>query len=224
MSRSAEILQFVRKKAAAQPTVSGAPNAAEPVVVQDAVQRQLVAEIERLTRELEGSRLIMREMEARAETDPLCDVMNRRGFERELHRALKHVERYGGSVGLAMIDLDHFKPVNDAHGHAAGDALLKMVAATLTSAIRASDRVARLGGDEFAVILWNIDSTHASAKAWALEAAIAAGSVDVGAETLSVGGSCGIAVAEAGESAERLIGRADAAMYARKLERRALRR
>lgn len=220
MTRSAEILQF--GEAAAKRKRRAA--AAAETVSQDAMQRQLVAEIERLSRELEDSRLIMREMEARAETDPLCDVLNRRGFEREIARALKHVERYGGTIGLAMIDLDDFKPINDIHGHAAGDAVLRMVAATLISAVRASDRVARFGGDEFAIILWNIDKTHASAKAWALEAAIAASSVEVEGETLSITASCGVAIAGAGESASHVIALADAAMYARKLERRALKR
>lgn len=220
MTRSADILPFAE---AARRTRRGRAATAE-AINQDAIQRQLVSEIERLSRELEDSRLIMREMEARAETDPLCDVLNRRGFEREMARALKHVERYGGTIGLAMIDLDAFKPVNDTHGHAAGDAVLRMVASTLISAVRASDRVARIGGDEFAVILWNIDKTHAPAKAWSLEAAIAASAVEVGGETLSITASCGLTVAQSGESVDRVIALADAAMYARKLERRAVRR
>ncbi|QCK88472.1 GGDEF domain-containing protein [Phreatobacter aquaticus] len=220
MTKSAEILPFA--PAAARSRRARAASSA--ALNQDAMQRQLVSEIERLSRELEDSRLIMREMEARAETDALCDVLNRRGFERELTRALKHVERYGGTIGLAMIDLDNFKPVNDIHGHAAGDAVLRMVSATLISEVRASDRVARLGGDEFAVILWNIDKTHASAKAWALEAAIAAASVEASGEHLSIGASCGIAIAQKGESVDAVIAQADAAMYARKLERRAVRR
>jgi diguanylate cyclase (GGDEF)-like protein len=220
MTRSADILEF---KQATRSTRRGRAATTE-ALSQDAIQRQLVSEIERLSRELEDSRLIMREMEARAETDALCDVLNRRGFERELTRALKHVERYGGTIGLAMIDLDGFKPVNDCHGHAAGDAVLRMVASTLTSSVRASDRVARIGGDEFALILWNIDKTHASAKAWALEAAIAASTVEVGSNSLSITASCGLTIAQVGESLHQVIAHADAAMYARKLERRAVRR
>ena len=96
------------------------------------------------------------ELEARADVDPLLDILNRRGFERELARSLAYVKRYGTAAALVFIDLDGFKAVNDRHGHAAGDALLKAVARQLTGHVRASDVVARLGGDEFAVLMWNV--------------------------------------------------------------------
>ena len=82
------------------------------------------------------------ELEARADVDPLLDILNRRGFERELKRSLAYVERYGTDAALIFIDLDGFKAVNDRHGHAAGDALLKAVARELIGHVRASDVVA----------------------------------------------------------------------------------
>ena len=118
---------------------------------------RLAAEVERLERELAAARSQMAALEARADVDPLTDVLNRRGFERELKRSLAYVKRYGPSAALLYLDLDGFKAVNDRHGHAAGDAVLKAVAMVLSRHVRASDVVARLGGDEFAVLLWNID-------------------------------------------------------------------
>src|SRR4030095_2227392 len=106
-----------------------------------------------------------------ADTDALTEVFNRRGFDRELRRTLAYIKRYWTRAALIYIDLDGFKPVNDRHGHAAGDAILKAVAATLVRCVRASDTVARLGGDEFAVILWNLSEADAAAKVFALEAA-----------------------------------------------------
>ena len=126
----------------------------------------------RLRRELEASRARIAELEARVDIDPLTDILNRRGFERELKRSLAYVKRYGTSAALLYVDLDDFKPVNDRHGHAAGDAVLKAIAAALVRNVRASDVVARIGGDEFAVLLWNVSGPDAAAKAAALEAAV----------------------------------------------------
>jgi diguanylate cyclase (GGDEF)-like protein len=96
------------------------------------------------------------ELELRADFDALHDIFNRRGFERELQRSLSYIKRYGTDATLIYIDLDCFKAVNDAHGQAAGDALLKAVAGELISQVRASDVVERLGGDEFGVLAWNV--------------------------------------------------------------------
>ncbi len=177
---------------------------------------RLAAEVVRLTAQLAQSRAKVSDLEAKIETDPLTELLNRRGFERELKRSLAYLKRYGASAALLFIDLDHFKPVNDRHGHAAGDAVLKAVAATLTRNVRASDVVARLGGDEFVVLLWNVTGTAAAAKAVALENAIAAGSVRFGAATLNVDASAGVALVAASETPAGLVARADAAMYARK--------
>jgi GGDEF domain-containing protein len=95
------------------------------------------AEIARLKRELEQAHAGIAELELRADVDPLIDIFNRRGFERELTRSLSYIERYGTDAALIYVDLDGFKAVNDAHGHAAGDALLKAVAGELTAHVRA---------------------------------------------------------------------------------------
>jgi diguanylate cyclase (GGDEF)-like protein len=181
---------------------------------------RLAAEVERLAAQLAQSRAKVTDLEAKIETDPLTELLNRRGFERELKRSLAYLKRYGASAALLFIDLDRFKAVNDRHGHAAGDIVLKAVAATLTRNVRASDVVARLGGDEFVVLLWNVGASAAAAKAAALENAIAAAPLRFGAAVLRVGASAGVALVGASEAPAALVARADAAMYARKYARK----
>jgi diguanylate cyclase (GGDEF)-like protein len=177
---------------------------------------QLAAEIERLQQELAAARARMAELEARADVDPLTEILNRRGFERELKRSLAYVKRYGTSAALIYLDLDGFKSVNDSHGHGAGDAVLKAVAMVLARQVRASDVVARLGGDEFAVLLWNLGEEAAADKALALEAAVARTTAHSGGKTLSVGASAGAVAILPLEDPAGLLERADRAMYARK--------
>ncbi len=167
----------------------------------------LRAQNARLKRELARAERRIAQLEARADIDPLTDILNRRGFERELRRSLAYLARYGSSAALLYLDLDGFKAVNDRNGHAAGDTLLKRVARELAGHVRASDVVGRLGGDEFAVLLWNLSEAQAQAKALSLEAMVAAA---------GVGASVGAAPLGAGMSPAQAIAAADAAMYARK--------
>ena len=181
----------------------------------------LIAEIERLRGEIALAEQRIRELEARADTDPLLDIRNRRGFIRELKRSIAHLQRYKGEAALLFIDLDGFKGVNDTHGHAAGDAILKAVANALSRHVRASDVVARLGGDEFCVLLWNLAPALAVAKAHELERLIESASVDFGETQLSVGASAGVVPLAAEKPAEEIVEAADKAMYLRKNERKA---
>jgi diguanylate cyclase (GGDEF)-like protein len=185
-----------------------------------AVVMRLAAEVDALAAELAASRARIVELEARVDIDPLTEIRNRRGFARELARSLAYVKRYGTSAVLIYIDLDDFKPVNDRHGHAAGDAVLKAVAASLVRDVRTSDIVARMGGDEFAVLLWNVRGAAAAAKALALEAAVYATPVRWNDSTLVVGASAGMTLLGALDSPAEVLARADAAMYARKAERK----
>lgn len=187
----------------------------------DAAGNDLKAEVMRLRRELVRAEERIAELEARADVDPLLDVLNRRGFERELTRSLAYLKRYGTAAGLIFIDLDGFKPINDIYGHTAGDALLKGIAATLVSRVRASDVVARLGGDEFCVLMWNADEALIAAKATELETIIAQARVELNGFHLSVGASAGGVALRADRAAADLIAEADRAMYARKKAKRA---
>ncbi|HET9715606.1 MAG TPA: GGDEF domain-containing protein [Pseudolabrys sp.] len=182
----------------------------------------LAAENERLKRELAVARARIGELEARADIDPLLDILNRRGFERELKRALAHMKRYGTQAALMFVDLDGFKAINDRYGHAAGDELLKAVARELLSHVRSSDVVGRLGGDEFGVLIWRVDEQQAIAKGRELERLIATVGINHGRARVEVTASVGAASLVADVVPGDVISAADRAMYARKDERRGL--
>jgi diguanylate cyclase (GGDEF)-like protein len=184
-----------------------------------AVAMQLAAEVKRLELELAAAQRRMALLEARAEIDPLTELVNRRGFERECRRALAYVKRYGASAALVYLDLDRFKLINDRHGHAAGDAVLKAAAMVLARQVRTSDLVARIGGDEFAALLWHIGESDALAKARALEAAVACMTPAHGGTTLTIGASAGVAMLLPLDTPASVLERADRAMYGRKSAR-----
>jgi diguanylate cyclase (GGDEF)-like protein len=179
----------------------------------------LLAEIDRLKREVAVARARIGELEARADIDPLLDILNRRGFERELRRAIAYVKRYGTQAAIMFVDLDNFKAVNDRHGHITGDALLKAVTRELCAHVRASDVIGRIGGDEFGVVIWWVDEPDASAKARELESVIARASVQHGQVQVQVGASVGAAPLLADATPAEIIAAADRAMYARKQEK-----
>jgi diguanylate cyclase (GGDEF)-like protein len=160
------------------------------------------------------------ELEAAADTDFLLDIPNRRGFERELQRAVGYIKRYRASGALIVLDVDRLKPINDAFGHAAGDEVLKAIVATLKRQVRSSDVVGRLGGDEFALLLWNLSATDARAKAAALEQAIDGLSFAFRGKRVDAGASAGVALLGPTTDAGRALEEADAAMYVRKAQRR----
>src|SRR5262245_9761505 len=182
----------------------------------------LLAENERLKRELAVARARVGELEARADIDPLLAILNRRGFERELKRALSHVKRYGTQAALMFVDLDGFKAINDRYGHGAGDVLLKAVARELIGHVRSSDIVGRMGGDEFGVLVWRVEERQAVAKARELETVIAKVGITHGRSQISVAASVGVAPLVEDSKPADIIAAADQAMYARKDERRGL--
>jgi diguanylate cyclase (GGDEF)-like protein len=93
-----------------------------------------------------------------ASHDALTGLYNRRTYERSLEQAVSRTERYGWPFGLVLLDIDDFKSVNDRHGHAAGDAVLRAVGGGLRASLRSGDVAARLGGDEFALLVLNADA------------------------------------------------------------------
>ncbi|SFI71558.1 GGDEF domain-containing protein [Bradyrhizobium sp. cf659] len=160
------------------------------------------------------------ELEAAADTDFLLEIPNRRGFERELTRAIAYMKRYHASGALIVLDVDRLKPINDSFGHAAGDEVLKAIVGALTRQVRASDVVGRLGGDEFALLLWNLNETDAKAKAAVFEQAIDELSFVFRDQHVTAGASAGVALLGAHSDAGRALEEADAAMYVRKARRR----
>jgi diguanylate cyclase (GGDEF)-like protein len=178
------------------------------------------ATIRRLRGELTRARKQIEELQASADTDFLLSIPNRRGFERELARALAYIKRYRASGALIVLDVDRLKPINDSFGHAAGDQVLKAIVAVLTSQVRSSDIVGRLGGDEFALLLWNLGEADAKAKAAALEETIDRLTFQFGGSTITAGASAGIAMLGSHAEAGRVLEDADSAMYLRKAQRR----
>ena len=203
---------------------SGARDGGEPTRTltprPDTAPRSPAAEIRRLTAELAKARGRIRELESLAETDGLLGILNRRGFERGLKRGIAYLRRYRGTGAVIALDVDRLKAVNDEHGHAAGDALLKAIAGLLQQQTRASDLVGRLGGDEFAVLLWNLSEADAFAKAAALEAGIDGLVTIYRGHRIAAGASTGVALIAADDDAASVLERADKAMYARKQQRR----
>jgi len=149
-----------------------------------------------------------------ARLDELTGVTNRRGFYEVLEHEIARHERNGRVFCVAYLDCDRFKSVNDSLGHAAGDRLLRAVAAALTQALRRSDSLARLGGDEFAILLPETDAHQAGEVLRKLRAALSAMTAREGFDvTFSIGVSAFLSVPP---SADRAIDHADGTMYAAK--------
>ena len=145
---------------------------------------------------------------------------NRVHFRQRLDQALALRQRASRPLGLLYLDLDGFKPVNDAYGHGAGDELLRIVAARLRHALRANDLVGRIGGDEFACLLCDVtDRPQLGQIARKLLDAVAA-PLKIGQVQVSVAASIGIALYPGdGVSADDLLRNADAAMFRAKRQR-----
>jgi diguanylate cyclase (GGDEF)-like protein len=176
--------------------------------------------VRRLRAQLAQAQARIDELQASAETDFLLDIANRRGFERELNRAIAFIKRYRASGALIVLDVDRLKPINDTFGHAAGDQVLKAIVDVLKRQVRSSDVIGRLGGDEFALLLWNLSETDAHAKAVALEEAIDRLIFVFGGRTISAGASAGVVTLDLHAEAGRALEAADSAMYVRKAHRR----
>jgi diguanylate cyclase (GGDEF)-like protein len=146
--------------------------------------------------------------------DPLTGLYNRRYMEDALERYINLAQRTGTSISVLMIDLDNFKRLNDDHGHAKGDAVLRDVAGQLVSTLRPSDVIARYGGEELLVIMPKCSLEHAAAKAELLRQRVEALSAAHGAQ---VSASFGIAtVPETATGAGDVVTMADSALYAAK--------
>lgn len=150
--------------------------------------------------------------------DPLTNLPNRRLFTDRLHQAVVKAKRSQGHAALIFVDLDKFKPVNDRHGHAAGDQLLQAVAHRLNTCVRESDTVARVGGDEFVVLLTSIGQPQDAVQvAEKMHAALRAPFHLSTGQSLEISSSAGVALyPEDGQDEATLMHHADVAMYAAK--------
>jgi diguanylate cyclase (GGDEF)-like protein len=150
-------------------------------------------------------------------TDRLTGALNRAGLEDAARTALARAQAEGRAMALLMLDVDHFKQINDRHGHPAGDAVLRALVGRLQAEVRGRDLVTRWGGEEFLLLLDGLDGATALAAAERLRAAVARLPVAAGSVHVPITASIGLATtAGAGYDLDALVRRADAAVYAAK--------
>ncbi len=171
----------------------------------DAVNQQLVEQIQRVDE-------LNMKLEELAITDPLTGLRNRRAFDTSMAQEIAVVQRRGTPLSLLMLDVDHFKRVNDSLGHDGGDRVLQAIARHMKACARTVDVVARVGGEEFAVILPSTGEAGAREVGERMRKAVEDGPWPEMPVTISVG----VATLADGEDADRVYARADAALYAAK--------
>jgi two-component system cell cycle response regulator len=207
---------FLRRVAGEPPLTS------EDVDFADAVIRAAVAVIQR-AQVLESTKADNARLEALAHTDPLTQVLNRRALTARVTAELDRARRYNSVLSVMMVDMDHFKKINDTEGHLVGDDVLREVSSILRHAVRSVDVVARYGGEEFVVLLPETGEEGAVAFAERLRERIVLHTFLAGSRSpLSLTASIGVATFPAPrvESVEDLFARADAALYRAKAEGR----
>lgn len=166
----------------------------------------------RTIRELEANKKMLQEQ---ATTDPLTHLRNRRAFFEDGKRHLALARRHGNDMSVVVLDLDHFKKVNDTYGHQAGDEALLAVARILSQSTRVEDTPARIGGEEFAILLPDTNRLGAAVLAERVRTAIENHRIDFEGFTLSLTVSAGIASfgVDGQDSLEHLLGVADKRLY-----------
>ena len=183
--------------------------------------RELLTRV-RLEREQQRTGVLLAQLQRLSHEDPLTGLANRRRWDAELLRACTEARQGNSVVGVVLLDVDHFKAINDRHGHPGGDEALRQVASLLSRRVRAGDLVARLGGDELAVLMPGSDLDRAVELAERLRSE-AADLVPPGFAPGEINLSLGVAAA-AGDLAYplELMSRADEQLYRAKITRNAV--
>lgn len=174
---------------------------------------RLHSHISTLENRLEQQAALINVLSEKASHDSLTGLLNRRGMENVLGNAVTNYNRYGHNGALLMLDLNHFKRVNDTFGHAAGDALLRHVAVALREITRSTDSICRLGGDEFMVFLMEANLHHALSVARRLRIYLEENHLNYEGNIISPQISVGIATLEEAPVMPGLIELADSRMY-----------
>lgn len=176
----------------------------------------MVAEIARLRGEVARLESRVEELDRLANMDALVPVANRRGLITVLDRFIARHERHGTPSALLFVDVDGLKALNDAFGHAAGDAALIHLTEMMVASVRQNDMVARIGGDEFAILLDHADETSARDTTARLIDKVAGCEFCFEGKCLPLSIAIGFTVIEIGDSPEAVLDRADEAMYLQK--------
>ncbi len=164
-------------------------------------------------RELQASRANQEQLERMANIDPLTGLLNRRATQNKLDDAIAYTRRYGGDLSVLMLDIDHFKRINDEYGHIAGDDVLDKVASFLQTRIRDTDIAGRYGGDEFIIILPKANLPSALVAAERIRKILAATKMkDLKGNEFGITVSQGLASYRAGDSRSSFIYGADDAL------------
>jgi two-component system, cell cycle response regulator len=153
------------------------------------------------------------ELRFQATHDALTGIWNRRAALDLLQREIERASRTGGSTGLLMLDLDHFKKINDSYGHLAGDAVLREVTSRVLRVIRSYDFLGRYGGEEFIVVLPACDRAQAEQSAERIRVAVASSPVFAGSEEIPVTASIGVTSVAVNVSEKEILAVADTALY-----------
>ena len=185
------------------------------------VRAQLQQANAALQEQIARSNELQAELQRQATTDPLTGLLNRREFARRFARDALRADRDASPLSVALLDLDHFKKINDQHGHAAGDDVLRQVARLAQDCFRNVDSVGRIGGEEFAVLLPGANLEHAAAVAARFVARLGDLAVVHGDATIHLTATVGVAPRAVGEpQLDEVLQRADAALYQGKREGR----
>jgi diguanylate cyclase (GGDEF)-like protein/PAS domain S-box-containing protein len=156
---------------------------------------------------------MVEELQHKVFLDPLTELANRRYVEMNLQVKENEMSRYGWQYGVIMMDIDHFKDVNDTFGHDVGDEALKMIARTLLYSSRSTDMVGRWGGEEFISIISNTNEKRLSEIAERYRSLVERSGLPMGENTLRITISAGATIALPGESPDAVIRRADKLLY-----------
>lgn len=175
--------------------------------------RQLERQLVSVESEANSLRQTLVEQRQRALTDALTGLPNRTAYLERLEQEYARLRRYDSQMALAVMDIDHFKRINDQHGHIAGDAVLKAIAKLLLAGVRKSDFVARIGGEEFVFLLPEIGMAEATKAVNKLRLSIHTRMIEVKGVSLSATASFGVADFREGDTAADVFARADRALY-----------
>ncbi len=179
----------------------------------EAELRQLADELQAAKQETLNLRKLLTEQEARGLEDPLTGLGNRRAYQKRIEEELSRFDRYQTPLALVVCDLDHFKQINDTHGHLAGDRVLRVVAQLLLRLTRKSDFVGRYGGEEFVVLLPNTNEKTAYLVAEKLRSSLEKLPFESGGRKIPVTMSMGLTQAREGDTPDKLFQRADKLLY-----------